>query len=45
MDVVDQITDATARLTSRVDEVRQAGSYVSDNIEVSRQNWWMSLRG
>ncbi|MBE2190746.1 MAG: hypothetical protein IAE63_01050 [Alphaproteobacteria bacterium] len=37
MDVVDQITDATARLTSRVDEVRQAGSYVSDNIEVSRQ--------
>ncbi|OIN85369.1 MAG: hypothetical protein AUJ12_09430 [Alphaproteobacteria bacterium CG1_02_46_17] len=37
MEVVDQITDATARLTSRVDEVRQAGSSVMDNIEISRQ--------
>ena len=37
MEVVDQIADATSRLSSRVNEVRSAGSLVSENIELSRQ--------
>ncbi|MDY0028391.1 MAG: hypothetical protein RBR86_00440 [Pseudobdellovibrionaceae bacterium] len=37
MEVVDQIADATSRLSARVNEVRVAGNSVSESIELSRQ--------